>query len=52
VGIAAFDARTSKDIWSDFLGRDSAQSENRVKLKYPWLLDAQDGNVPVGFSRE
>ncbi len=50
----ALDARTSKYIWPDFLGRDSVPSENLTKLNIPgfWVFGAQDGSVPVDLSME
>jgi pimeloyl-ACP methyl ester carboxylesterase len=50
----ALKARTSEYIWPDFLGRDSAPSEDLKDLGIPglWVFGAGDGSVPVDLSME
>lgn len=48
----ALNARKSKYIWPDFLGKDSDPSESLAKLKIPglWIFGENDGSVPVDLS--
>ncbi len=48
----ALNARTTKYIWPDFLGKDTNPSDNLKNLNIPglWIFGEQDGSVPVDLS--
>lgn len=50
----AFDARTEKYLWPDFLGRDTDSSEDLARLTIPglWIFSDNDASVPVDLSVE
>lgn len=48
----ALNARKTKYIWPDFLGKDSDPNESLAKLNIPglWIFGENDGSIPVDLS--
>ena len=48
----ALNARDTKYVWPDFLGKDSDPSDNLANLDIPgfWVFGEKDGSVPVDLS--
>jgi uncharacterized protein len=48
----ALDARTTKYIWPDFLGRDTDSAEDLSQLSMPglWIFSDNDPSIPVDLS--